>query len=51
MTVTLETVQEEGEPVFKARRKDILKGKDIGNQARKCYIGIDLDLSKPKGVP
>ena len=35
MTVTSETVQEEGEPVFKARWKDILKGKDIGNQARK----------------
>ena len=35
MTVTSETVQEEGEPVFKAGRIDILKGKDIGNQARK----------------
>ena len=35
MTVTSETLQVEGEPVFKARRKDILKGMDIGNQAQK----------------
>ena len=35
MTVSSETIQLEGEPVFKARWKDILKGKDIGNQARK----------------
>ena len=33
MTVSSKTIELEGEPVFKARRKDILKGKDIGNQA------------------
>ena len=30
-----ETVEVEGEAVFKTRRKDILKEKDIGNQAKK----------------
>ena len=35
MTVSSKTIEPEGEPVFKARRKDILKGKDIGNQARR----------------
>ena len=39
MTVSSETIELEGEPVFKARRKDILKGKDIGNQARKGRSG------------
>ena len=31
MTVTSETIESEGTPVFKARRKAIVKGKDIGN--------------------
>ena len=35
MTVSSETIELEGKPVFKARRKDILKSKDIGNQARR----------------
>ena len=36
MIVTAETVEEgetTGEPVFKSKRKDIVKGKDIGNRA------------------
>ena len=36
MTVTAETIEEgegTGEPVFQAKRKDIVKGKDIGNRA------------------
>ena len=38
MTITTETVEvgepsDSGEPVFKDRRKDIIKGKDIGNRA------------------
>ena len=33
MTVSSETIEPEGEPVFKAQRKDILRGKDIDNQA------------------
>ena len=35
MTVTSETIESEGTPVFKARRKAIVKGKDIGNRAAK----------------
>ena len=36
MTVTTETVEEgevTGDPVFQSKRKDIIKVKDIGNQA------------------
>ena len=38
MTVTSETVEigessQSGEPVFKNRRRDIIRGKDIGNRA------------------
>ena len=41
MTVTSETVEigepsDSGEPVFKDRRKDIIKGKDIGNRAQRA---------------
>ena len=38
MTVTAETVEEgevTGDPVFQSKRKDIVKGKDIGNHARR----------------
>ena len=35
MTITSENVEEEGEPVFKTWRRDILQGKDIGNRAQK----------------
>ena len=35
MTVTSETIGSEGTPVFKAHRKAIVKGKDIGNRAAK----------------
>ena len=36
MVITMETLEEgegTGEPVFQAKRKDIVKGKDIGNRA------------------
>ena len=36
MVVTAETMEERetmGKPVFQAKRKDIVKGKDIGNRA------------------
>ena len=61
MTVTSETLDvgepsSSGEPVFKKRRKDIIKGKDIGNRARKekaakeSSIGTQLGevFSQPK---
>ena len=38
MIVTAETVEEgevTGDPVFQSKRKDIVKGKDIGNRARR----------------
>ena len=35
MIVTSETIESEGTPVFKAHRKAIVKGKDIGNRAAK----------------
>ena len=35
MTVSSKTIELEGESVFKARWNDILKGKDIGNQAQR----------------
>ena len=35
MTITSETVEVEGEQVFKTRGKDIVQGKDIGNHAQR----------------
>ena len=37
MIVTSETIESEGTPVFKACRKAIVKGKDIGNHAAKSW--------------
>ena len=48
MTVSSETIEMEAEPVFKARQNDILKGKDIGNQARRGRS--KTQVSRPSAV-
>ena len=37
MTVTLETIESDGTPVFKSRKRAIVKGKDIRNRAAKSW--------------
>ena len=51
MTVTSETIESEETPVFKARRRAIMKGKDIGNRAAKSQKKKTATVTSEKEEP